>query len=131
MRYRRQSTCFCLSLLFLSLFFITCCLFTANCDEQKKDSTIAISVREAIYQNLLQHPSIKIFLYHIEIQKGIAQSSSAPFDIANIRSLTGTLIQLSSSQLSDQFFVEDVISVPFDVERKSSLSSDCGEGEKE
>lgn len=39
-----------------------------------------LTLREAIEKNLLQQPAIRIALENINIQKGIAQSSAAPFD---------------------------------------------------
>lgn len=39
-----------------------------------------LTLKEAIVKNLVQQPAIKASLYNIDIQKGIAQSSAAPFD---------------------------------------------------
>lgn len=39
-----------------------------------------LSLREAILRNLLQQPAIKVALYNIDIQRGVAQTSAAPFD---------------------------------------------------
>lgn len=43
-------------------------------------SPVKLALREAILKNLLQQPSIQISLENIDIQKGIAQTSAAPFD---------------------------------------------------
>lgn len=40
----------------------------------------SLTLREAILRNLLQQPAIKVALYNIDIQRGVAQSSAAPFD---------------------------------------------------
>ncbi len=39
-----------------------------------------MTLREAILKNLLQQPAIRVALYNITIQRGVAQSSAAPFD---------------------------------------------------
>jgi outer membrane protein TolC len=39
-----------------------------------------LTLKEAIFKNLLQQPAIRVSLYNIEIQRGITQSSAAPFD---------------------------------------------------
>lgn len=41
---------------------------------------LPITLKEAIIKNLLQQPAIKVSMYNIDIQKGVAQSSAGPFD---------------------------------------------------
>lgn len=41
---------------------------------------ISLTLKEAIWKNLMQQTSIQISLENISIQKGVAQSSGAPFD---------------------------------------------------
>jgi hypothetical protein len=51
----------------------------AEC-ETAKNSPKALSLNEAITKNLLQQPAIRVALYNISVQQGVAQSSGAPFD---------------------------------------------------
>lgn len=62
-------------------------IFYANADcpslcLQKEEEARAkpLTLKEAILRNLLQQPAIRVALYNIDIQKGITQSSGAPFD---------------------------------------------------
>ncbi len=64
-------------LVLLSVHFVQ--IYAQDC-ENSDAAPVSLALREAILKNLLQQPSIQISLENIDIQKGIAQSSAAPFD---------------------------------------------------
>lgn len=66
-------------------FYVLLILFTyisiLNAQEQETEpSVLPLTLKEAILKNLLQQPAIRVSLFNIDIQKGITQSSAAPFD---------------------------------------------------
>lgn len=67
-------TCCCL------LFLIFGCFPFGHSQESPARTPIPLTLREAIQKNLLQQMAIQISLENINVQKGIAQSSAAPFD---------------------------------------------------
>ncbi len=77
---------------FLLILFTQICALNAQDQEQKQEpeqeetaateqqQPLPLTLKEAILKNLLQQPAIRVSLFNIDIQKGIAQSSGAPFD---------------------------------------------------
>lgn len=72
---------------FYFLFILFTQIFALNAQVQEQEETVEteqqpspLTLKEAILKNLLQQPAIRVSLFNIDIQKGIAQSSGAPFD---------------------------------------------------
>lgn len=60
--------------------FSECSIQNSSLQQKAQHDSRPLALKEAILKNLLQQPAIRVALYNIDIQQGIAQSSAAPFD---------------------------------------------------